>query len=200
MLTKKERVLSLLDASLQEMKLLKEMSKDILQPDDFISSTSGLIVFRACGMSLQYITESFVKIRKLCGREFFNLYKAIPWDSVFGMQNQAITTEKIPGSFPQNWMEYDENGIAYVMTDNEILKYNLNNLEETSVPIHWEQVDFGGFVTYTSFYSNGIFSVSGKTRTAQSVTVLIDAETGDVSLTDLSEYSGSVIKSYYRLN
>ena len=87
MLTKKERVLPLLDASLQEMKLLKEMSKDILQPDDFVSSTSGMIVFRACGMSLQYITESFVKIRNLCGREFFNPYKSIPWDSVFGMRN-----------------------------------------------------------------------------------------------------------------
>ena len=87
MLTKKERVLSLLDASLQEMKLLKEMSKDILQPDDFVSSITGMIVFRACGMSLQYITESFVKIRNLCGREFFNQYKAIPWDSVFGMRN-----------------------------------------------------------------------------------------------------------------
>ena len=87
MLTKKERVLSLLDASLQEMKLLKEMSKDILQPDDFVSSTSGMIIFRACGMSLQYITESLVKIRNICGREFFNPYKSIPWDSVFGMRN-----------------------------------------------------------------------------------------------------------------
>ena len=87
MLTKKERVIPLLDASLQEMKLLKEMSKDILQPDDFVSSTSGMIVFRACGMSLQYITESFVKIRNLCGRDFFNPYKSIPWDSVFGMRN-----------------------------------------------------------------------------------------------------------------
>mgnify|MGYP002620503852 CR=1 FL=1 len=87
MLTKKERVMSLLEACLQEMELLKKMSKDILQPDDFVSSTSGMIVFRACGMSLQYITECFVKIRNLCGREFFNSYKAIPWDSVFGMRN-----------------------------------------------------------------------------------------------------------------
>jgi uncharacterized protein with HEPN domain len=87
MLTKKERVLSLLEANLQEMRLLKEMSKDILQPDDFVSSTSGMIVFRACGMSLQYITESLVKIRNLCGREFFHPYKSIPWDSVFGMRN-----------------------------------------------------------------------------------------------------------------
>lgn len=87
MLTKKERVLSLLDTSLQEMKLLKEMSKDILQPDDFVSSTSGMIVFRACGMSLQYITESFVKIRNLCGNDFFKPYKLVPWTSVFGMRN-----------------------------------------------------------------------------------------------------------------
>ena len=87
MLTKKERVIPLLDTSLQEMKLLKEMSKDIMLPDDFVSSTSGMIVFRACGMSLQYITESFVKIRNLCGRNFFNPYKSIPWDSVFGMRN-----------------------------------------------------------------------------------------------------------------
>ena len=82
MLTKKERVLSLLDTSLQEMKLLKEMSKDILQPDDFVSSTSGMIVFRACGMSLQYITESFVKIRNLCGREFFSMGFGL-WDAQF---------------------------------------------------------------------------------------------------------------------
>lgn len=87
MYPKKERVLSLLDAALKEMNLLLEMSKDINAPDDFVSSTPGLIVFRACGMSLQYITECFVKIRNLCGRNFFKPYKTIPWDSVFGMRN-----------------------------------------------------------------------------------------------------------------
>ena len=87
MYPEKERVLSLLDAALKEMNLLLEMSKAINVPDDFVSSTPGLIVFRACGMSLQYITESLVKIRNLCGREFFNPYKAIPWDAVFGMRN-----------------------------------------------------------------------------------------------------------------
>ena len=87
MLTKKERVLALLDAGVNEMKLLMEMSRNIHQPDDFASSVSGMIVFRACGMSLQYITESFVKIRNLCGRDFFASYKSIPWESVFGMRN-----------------------------------------------------------------------------------------------------------------
>lgn len=84
---KKDRVLSLLDAALKEMNLLLEMSKDISMPDDFVSSTTGLIVFRACGMSLQYITEGFVKIRNLCGNDFFKSYKAVPWPSVFGMRN-----------------------------------------------------------------------------------------------------------------
>ena len=114
--------------------------------------------------------------------------------------NKTIFEEQFPGDFPQDWRLYDENGIAYEMTDNSIIKYNLNSKKKTQTPIHWEQVDFGGFVTYYAYYSNGVFSVSGKTRTAQSVTVLIDVETGDVTLTGLSEYSGSVIKSYYRLN
>ena len=84
---KKERVSSLLDAAVKEMNLLIEMSKNINEPDDFVSSTSGLIVFRACGMSIQYITESFVKIRNLCGNDFFKPYKSVPWPSVFGMRN-----------------------------------------------------------------------------------------------------------------
>lgn len=87
MFSKKERVLSLLTAADQEMSLLAEMSKDISRPDDFLDSLSGMVLFRACGMSLQYITESLVKIRNLCGRSFFNAYKGIPWDAVFGMRN-----------------------------------------------------------------------------------------------------------------
>ena len=87
MYPKKERVLSLLDAALKEMNLLLEMSKDISVPDDFVSSTPGLIVFRACGMSLQYITESLVKIRNICGGDFFKPYSSIPWPAVFGMRN-----------------------------------------------------------------------------------------------------------------
>jgi uncharacterized protein with HEPN domain len=87
MLSKKERLLALLKAGMDEMHLLLEMTRDIRNPDDFISDLSGMVIFRACGMSLQYITESFVKIRNLCGRSFFNPYKTIPWDSVFGMRN-----------------------------------------------------------------------------------------------------------------
>ena len=87
MFTDKERVIYLLEAGIKEMNLLIEMTQGITKPDDFVSDISGLIVFRACGMSLQYITENFVKIRNLCGKDFFKPYKTIPWDSVFGMRN-----------------------------------------------------------------------------------------------------------------
>lgn len=87
MLTDKERVVSLLQDAIEEMNLLQQMSAGIQTPDDFISSLAGLTAFRACGMSLQYITEIFVKIRNLCGKEIFSPYSSIPWNAVFGMRN-----------------------------------------------------------------------------------------------------------------
>lgn len=82
-----ERISSLLKTAIREMELLANMTADITKPDDFLSSLHGMTVYRACGMSLQYITESFVKIRNLAGRAFFKPYRSIPWEQVFGMRN-----------------------------------------------------------------------------------------------------------------
>ena len=87
MLTKKDRVASLLEDALSEMDLLQRMSASINAPEDFVANLSGLTTFRACGMSLQFITELFVKIRNLCGKELFQPYSSIPWNAVFGMRN-----------------------------------------------------------------------------------------------------------------
>ena len=87
MFPEKDRLVSLLGDAISEMELLLQMSADIKTPDDFVSSLSGMTVFRACGMSLQYITEIFVKIRNLCGKDFFSPYSTIPWTAVFGMRN-----------------------------------------------------------------------------------------------------------------
>jgi uncharacterized protein with HEPN domain len=87
MLPAKERITTILDAAIKEMELLSVMSADIAKPDDFITSLHGMTVYRACGMSLQYITESFVKIRNLAGKDYFKPYKGIPWEQVFGMRN-----------------------------------------------------------------------------------------------------------------
>ena len=87
MFPEKDRLVSLLEDAISEMELLLQMSADIKTPDDFVSSLSGMTAFRACGMSLQYITEIFVKIRNLYGKDFFSPYSSIPWTAVFGMRN-----------------------------------------------------------------------------------------------------------------
>lgn len=87
MLQANERISTLLKVAIREMDLLASMTADITKPDDFLSSLHGMTVYRACGMSLQYITESFVKIRNLAGKEFFKPYRSTPWEQVFGMRN-----------------------------------------------------------------------------------------------------------------
>ncbi|MBR3563013.1 MAG: DUF86 domain-containing protein [Bacteroidales bacterium] len=69
------------------MDLIMTMSAPIEKPNDFGTSLNGMTIFRACSMSLQYITESFVKIRNLSGMKLFSAYKSVPWKDVFGMRN-----------------------------------------------------------------------------------------------------------------
>ena len=45
---------------------------------------------RACSMSIQYITENFIKIRNIASESFFSAYKEVPWKSVFGMRNFLV--------------------------------------------------------------------------------------------------------------
>ena len=87
MFPEKARTISLLEDIIKETNLLFEMSRQIKTHNDFVSDMSGMILFRACSMSLQYITECFVKIKNLQGLDFFKPYPSIPWQSVFGMRN-----------------------------------------------------------------------------------------------------------------
>lgn len=87
MFPEKERLIALLEDVIKETDLLFKMSEQIKIPDDFVADMSGMILFRACSMSLQYITECFVKIKNLCGMDYFKPYSSIPWQSVFGMRN-----------------------------------------------------------------------------------------------------------------
>ena len=53
MFDKREHVKSILQDAVVEMEFLIKMSQDIRQPDDYITSMTGLVLFRACSMSLQ---------------------------------------------------------------------------------------------------------------------------------------------------
>lgn len=87
MFSNKQRVAVYLQTSIEEMDLIEKMSEPIEKPEDFGINLSGLTIFRACSMSLQYVTENFIKIKNLTSEAFFSKYKEVPWKSVFGMRN-----------------------------------------------------------------------------------------------------------------
>lgn len=87
MCSAKDRIKTYLKVSIEEIDLIEKMSAGIKSPQDFGQSLTGMTVFRACGMSVQYITENFIKIRNKVTADFFSSYKQVPWKAVFGMRN-----------------------------------------------------------------------------------------------------------------
>lgn len=87
MCSAKDRIKTYLKVSIEEINLIEKMSAGIKSPQDFGQSITGMTVFRACGMSIQYITENFIKIRNKVTADFFSSYKQVPWTAVFGMRN-----------------------------------------------------------------------------------------------------------------
>jgi len=90
MYSDKQRVATYLQTSISEMELIEQMAATIHEPNQFGQDITGMTIFRACSMSLQYITENFIKIRNLATESFFASYKQIPWKSVFGMRNFLV--------------------------------------------------------------------------------------------------------------
>ena len=87
MCSAKDRIKTYLKVSIEEIDLIEKMSAGIKSPQDFGQSLTGMTVFRAYGMSIQYITENFIKIRNKVTADFFSSYKQVPWKAVFGMRN-----------------------------------------------------------------------------------------------------------------
>ena len=84
---KKGRIISYIQTAIDEMELAEKMSEPIVEPDDFGKNLNGMTIFRACSMSIQCITENFIKVRNNTKSGFFKKYNTIPWKEVFGMRN-----------------------------------------------------------------------------------------------------------------
>ena len=84
---KKDRIISYIQTAIDEMELAEKMSEPIIEPDDFGKNLNGMTIFRACSMSIQCITENFIKVRNNTKSGFFKKYNTIPWKEVFGMRN-----------------------------------------------------------------------------------------------------------------
>jgi len=87
MFENKNRIKTYLETIIQETELIPEMSKTIEKPNDFLTDITGMTIFRACGMSLQYVTETCIKIRNLVGMGLFDKYNVVPWVEIFGLRN-----------------------------------------------------------------------------------------------------------------
>jgi len=90
MYSNRQRIATYLQTSIKEMELIEQMAASIHESSQFGLDITGMTIFRACSMSLQYITENFIKIRNLVTESFFGSYRQIPWKSVFGMRNFLV--------------------------------------------------------------------------------------------------------------
>lgn len=125
------RIKSLLETAIREMDLIMTMSAPIEKPNDFGTDLNGMTIFRACSMSLQYVTESFVKIRNLSGMKMFTAYKSVPWKDVFGMRN----------FLSHQYVEVDAEGIFSTIKNDipillEVTKTMLGDLESGKIEIN----------------------------------------------------------------
>lgn len=84
---KRNRIITYIRTAIDEMELAEKMSEPITEPDDFGKNLNGMTIFRACSMSVQYITDNFIKVRNNTKAGFFTRYRTIPWKQVFGMRN-----------------------------------------------------------------------------------------------------------------
>jgi len=122
MCSDKQRVATYLQTSINEMELIEQMAAPIHEPNQFGLDITGMTIFRACSMSLQYITENFIKIRNIATEAFFASYRQIPWKSVFGMRNFLV----------HEYVDVDDEAIF------KTIKEDLPILKETSLAILYD--------------------------------------------------------------
>ena len=84
---KRDRIMSYIKAAIDEIELAEKMAEPITEPNEFGKNLNGMTIFRACSMSIQCITENFIKVRNHTKNGFFKNYNTIPWKEVFGMRN-----------------------------------------------------------------------------------------------------------------
>lgn len=117
------------------------------------------------------------------------------------LSQSSITVEPYPEGFPQSRSSYDSNGRACEPGMDQVVIYNLNDKTKRVVDVKWDTAPCDKPISGQCFYSGGdYYTIKGRTRDAANVVLLVEIETGNVSLTELTEFSGSVVTSYYRLN
>lgn len=80
-----QTVAAYLKHSLSEIEFMDQISVSISSPEDLTETLLGRTVFRACGMSLIYLSNYFKRIKQIATESVFSSYGQVQWKSVFGM-------------------------------------------------------------------------------------------------------------------
>jgi uncharacterized protein with HEPN domain len=76
-----DEIVEILDLMVESIKLIRERFLKIQIPDDFVSTSEGLILLDAICMRLQVIGESVKQLQKI-NPSFLQRYADIEWDKI----------------------------------------------------------------------------------------------------------------------
>ena len=80
-------LLELIQASLQEV---GKRSENITEPDDFLTSETGVILMDSICMKLSAVGESIKNLDKITNHELLPQYSEIPWKNVMGVRDFIV--------------------------------------------------------------------------------------------------------------
>ena len=80
-------ILELIQASLQEV---EKRSEKITEPDDFLTSETGVILMDSICMKLFAVGESIKNLDKITNHELLPKYSEIPWKNVMGVRDFIV--------------------------------------------------------------------------------------------------------------
>ncbi len=80
-------LLELIQASLQEV---GKRSEKITEPDDFLTSETGVILMDSICMKLSAVGESIKNLDKITNHELLPQYSEIPWKNVMGVRDFIV--------------------------------------------------------------------------------------------------------------
>jgi uncharacterized protein with HEPN domain len=80
-------ILELIKSSLQEV---SKRSDKIFDPNDFLTSESGVILLDSICMKLSAVGESLKNLDKITNHELLPKYSKIPWKNVMGVRDFIV--------------------------------------------------------------------------------------------------------------
>ena len=80
-------ILELIKSSLQEVSKRSDM---ISEPNDFLTSESGVILLDSICMKLSAVGESIKNLDKITNHELLPKYSEIPWKNVMGVRDFIV--------------------------------------------------------------------------------------------------------------